>query len=126
MVAFEKKDIESIEDIKVMVDSFYDKVNQDELLGPIFNNIANTDWDHHLPKMYSFWNTLIFGVTDYKGQPFPVHAKLPLIKEHFNRWLELFTVNMDENFQGKNAEIAKFKAGNIAYIFQSKLNLLQE
>src|SRR5690606_13278699 len=114
------------EDIKKLVDGFYEKVNKDELLSPVFNDFARVDWPHHLPKMYGFWNFMVLGIPGYKGQPFPVHARLPVTAEHFGRWLDLFIKNTDEHFAGKNAELAKEKAGNIARVFQYKLGLLTQ
>lgn len=119
------KEIQTEEDIKTMVDTFYEKVNNDELLSPIFNDFAEVDWPHHLPKMYKFWNSLILGIPGYKGQPFPMHARLPIVQDHFNRWVELFVKNIDENFTGQNAEIAKEKANHIALMFQFKMGLIK-
>ena len=53
------KDIETIEDIKKLVDNFYDKVAKDEVIGHFFTEIAKVDWDIHLPKMYRFWETFL-------------------------------------------------------------------
>jgi len=119
----EKRDLATIDDIVVMVDSFYAKVNHDELLSYVFNDFAQVDWDIHLPKMYAFWNTLIFAKKDYKGNPFVHHIPLPIQKEHFSRWLALFEDNMDEFFEGEIAEATKAKARSIPRVFQSKLAL---
>jgi hemoglobin len=116
-----KKNIENQEDIKLLVDSFYKKVNADSLLGPVFNDEAQTDWSTHLPKMYSFWGTQLIGTMDYKGQPFPPHMRVVIDPRHFERWLRLFTETLDELFEGDIAELAKYKAQNIARIFQYKL-----
>ena len=115
------KDIENKDDIKLMVDSFYDKVNQDELLSYVFNDFSKTNWDTHLPKMYDFWNTLIFAAAEYKGNPFAAHTTLPVKKEHFSNWIGIFNANMDELFQGEIAEATKKRAQMIAQVFQSKL-----
>ncbi len=119
-----KKDIENIEDIKLMVNSFYDKVNKDELLSYVFNDYAKVDWDSHLPKMYCFWETMLLGGQSYKGSPFLPHISLPIEKKHFDRWVALFIKNMDEHFQGNTAENTKLRAKSIAHIFQSKLEFL--
>lgn len=66
-----KADIRTEQDVELMVDSFYAKVNQDPLLSYVFNDFAEVDWQSHLPKMYQFWSTLIFGVQSYKGNPLP-------------------------------------------------------
>jgi hemoglobin len=119
-----KKDITTEEDVKLLVDTFYDHVNQDGLLSPVFNDIARTNWQHHLPVMYSFWSSLLFGSMAYKGQPFPKHLRLPIQQEHFRRWVVLFTQTIDELFEGPKAEEAKHKAKSIARIFQMRMGLL--
>ena len=118
-----KKEIKTPSDIKELVDKFYTKVNADDLLAPVFNNEAKVDWETHLPKMYSFWGTQLIGTADYNGQPFPPHMKLHIHKEHFERWIKLFIETVDENFTGDVAETAKYKAKNIAVIFQYKLGI---
>jgi hemoglobin len=82
------KDISGEKDIKILVDSFYQKVDADEVLSPIFKEVAQVDWNEHLPVMYKFWSSLLFRSGTYQGQPWPKHAVLPVGAEHFNRWLE--------------------------------------
>jgi hemoglobin len=55
-----KKDIADRKDIEQLINSFYDKVRADELIGYIFNDVANVDWPHHMPVMYDFWEGIIF------------------------------------------------------------------
>jgi hemoglobin len=119
------KDIISPEDVKLLVDSFYDKVNKDDQLAPVFNNFAKVDWEKHLPVMYQFWESLLLGSMTYKGQPFPKHAILPVTQQHFKRWIELFIKTVNENFTGKKAEEAKQRARNIAMVFQHKMGLVE-
>ena len=116
-----KVDIRTEQDVELMVDSFYAKVNQDPLLAYVFNDFAEVNWESHLDKMYKFWNTLIFGVQSYKGNPFAAHVPLPVDKTHFERWLSLFEENMDELFAGEVAEHTKLRAKSIAYVFSTKL-----
>lgn len=115
------KEIEGEEQVKIMVDSFYDKVNEDELLSPIFNEIAKVDWNKHLPTMYNFWNTILFGKGTYSGSPFPKHLALPVEKKHFDRWVKLFKQTIDENFIGEMADSVKLRAHSIAVTFSSKM-----
>jgi len=119
-----KRDIENEEDIKLLVDTFYGHVNTDDKLGPIFNDFAQVDWDHHLPVMYNFWSTVVFGSMAYKGQPFPKHMRLPVKREHFSRWVELFVQTVDELFEGVKAVEIKQKATSIAQVFQMRLGLM--
>ena len=116
-----QKEIQSREEIKQMVDSFYSKVNEDELLSPVFNEFAGVDWESHLPKMYDFWTTILLGEMTYKGNPFLKHIPLPIDKQHFDRWIKLFLETIDEHFKGEVAAEAKQRAMSIAGIFQYKL-----
>lgn len=77
-------------DIRRLVDSFYETVRADELLGPIFaRHVA--DWSRHLPKMYDFWSTVVLHTGRYAGRPIEAHEVLPgLTQAHFNRWVSLW------------------------------------
>lgn len=115
-----KTDIRNIDDIKIFVDDFYYKVQQDEFIGPIFNNVIQ-DWPVHLNKMYLFWNAALFGVPGFKGNPFAKHAPLPIQKEHFERWLQLFHQTIDHFFTGEVAEDCKKRSELMAAMFLSRL-----
>lgn len=119
-----KEDIKNEEDIKLLVDTFYDKVNQNTLLSAIFNDFAGVHWETHLPTMYRFWNGMLFGEGGYKGNPFEKHIPLPIDAKHFEKWLELFMQTVDELFEGNKADEAKQRANSIAYIFQTKLEYM--
>ena len=115
-----KPDIKGLEDIIPFVDGFYSKVQQDELIGPVFNNVI-TDWGPHLEKMYKFWNAALFGISGFKGNPFAKHAPLPIETKHFDRWLTLFNETIDSYFEGEMAFVAKKRAGLMATMFLNRL-----
>jgi len=119
------KHIENRKDVEKLVNSFYDKVKMDDLIGFIFNDVAKVNWEKHLPVMYDFWENIIFFTNKYQGNPMIVHTNLnkrvPLTKEHFQRWLQLFTGTVDELFEGNKAMIAKEKALSIATIMEIKI-----
>ena len=119
------QEIKKLDDTKQMVDTFYDKVNKDKELSYIFNDFAKINWVTHLPIMYSFWSKLLLGEGDYRGNPFQKHIPLPIESHHFDRWVELFKQNIDEQFIGEIAEEAKLRAENIAYVFDNKLSMLK-
>jgi hemoglobin len=121
------KDIENSEDIKNLVDAFYAKVNQDELLSPIFNQAAKVNWETHLPRMYQFWASLLLDSNEYRGQPFDKHAKHSehIHAIHFDRWVLLFNQTIDELFEGEKAKLAKTRAESIGAIFQYKLDFIR-
>lgn len=116
-----KKDILNIDDIKLLVDTFYDKVREDQLIGPIFSERIQNRWPQHLAKMYTFWQTVLLGEHTYYGSPFPPHANLPVEKEHFERWLSLFSQTLQELFSGEIANEAIWRANKMAVMFQYKI-----
>jgi hemoglobin len=76
--------------IRDLVHTFYGRVRQDAVLGPIFNSVVE-DWDEHLAKLCDFWSSVTLMTGRYKGTPMKVHANLPQIApEHFVQWLGLF------------------------------------
>lgn len=96
-----KNDITTLNDIQLMVDSFYGKVHEDNILADIFNNIIEDRWPQHLEKMYRFWQTVLLEEHTYYGSPFLPHAKLPVEANHFERWLKLFNETVDNLFEGE-------------------------
>ncbi|TDO70007.1 hemoglobin [Flavobacterium chryseum] len=119
------KDISNIEDIKQMVNTFYESVRNDDLIGPIFNEKLQNRWPEHLQKMYGFWQTILFDVRAYSGTPFPPHKQLPVDKTHFDRWVSLFNTSIDAQFSGPITEEAKMRAANMAYMFNYKIDYLR-
>ncbi len=119
-----KRDIVSEEDVKLLVDTFYKYVTVNPVIGHIFTNIVKVDWDHHLPKMYAFWSTLLLGSMTYHGNPMQIHSKLntitPLGQKEFDEWVRLFTLTVDELFEGPAATEAKVRARAIAQVMMAK------
>ncbi len=116
-----KKDITDLEDIKILVDSFYREVRKDELLAGVFNDKIEDRWPEHLEKLYRFWQTVLLEEHTYFGSPFLPHANLPVSMEHFNRWLTLFYKTVDSLFEGEKATRAKWQGERMARIFHSKI-----
>jgi hemoglobin len=112
------RDIEDIDDIKVIVDEFYKKVQNDNLLAPVFA-LRITDWQPHLNTMYNFWNAALFQVKGYVGNPMAKHITLPVEAPHFQRWINLFYETIDQHFKGPVADEAKQRSMIMAHtIFQ--------
>lgn len=120
-----KPDIATEQHIQMMVDAFYERVQGDELLGPVFNDKID-DWSQHLPAMYRFWSSMLLGTATYQGRPFDKHIDLPIGRHHFDRSVSLFCQTVDDYFEGKKAEDAKSRARSISSIFQYKLNLMPD
>jgi hemoglobin len=114
-------DIQSRNDIRLLVDTFYAKIETDDLLGPIFHQIIKGNWEPHLQKMVNFWDSLLFHQPVYNGQPYPKHADLPITEIHFNRWIQLFNQCIDQLFDGPLANRAKEIGSNVAHVFLAKM-----
>lgn len=111
-------DLRDRDDVYRLVSEFYRRAFADELLGPIFTDIAQMNLDHHLPIICDFWETVLFRAGLYRRNALAIHmslnARAPLGAEHFDRWLALWSQTVDEHFAGEKAELAKVQAGRIA------------
>ncbi len=121
-----KPDIAGRAEIETLVNTFYERVQADPLLGFIFTDVARTDWQAHLPKMYAFWETVIFRSGGYTGNPLAVHARLvpqtAMGREQFDRWLSLFRGTVDDLFAGEKADHIKSCAEDMANVIYSRIN----
>ncbi|HET8838866.1 MAG TPA: group III truncated hemoglobin [Flavobacteriaceae bacterium] len=110
-----KKDIQSREDIFLLVDTFYKKVRKDALIGPIFNSQID-NWPEHLEKLTDFWETNLLFERKYKGNPLLAHqlvdekSNFSVEQIHFGTWLNLWYATIDNLFEGENASTAKRRA----------------
>ena len=120
-----KHDITTKEDIVLMVDTFYEKVRNNETLGFVFNDVAQVDWPNHLPKMYSFWGSMLLGERTYTGNPMVRHVELskltPMAETQFTAWIVLFMATVDELFAGEKANEAKERASSVAGFMMHKI-----
>jgi hemoglobin len=115
------KPIECQEDIHLLVNTFYSKIRKDKLLGPIFNShISENQWPHHLIKLTDFWETNLFGVRKFKGNPTKKHLKVDenldyrIDALHFGKWLNLWVETINELFTGERADKAIYMARKMA------------
>jgi hemoglobin len=121
----QKPGIESRADILLLVECFYAKVKQDEVIGFIFTKAIPINWEHHIPVIVDFWETILLDNMVYKNNAMEVHyavnKKVPLLKKHFDRWLLLFNQTVDELYSGPKATLAKTRAASIAAVMQLKM-----
>jgi hemoglobin len=119
-------DITDSRDVARLVNVFYDRVREDDILGPIFDDIAHVDWATHLPRMYDFWESVLFARATFKGTPLLVHRALdrrtPLTVAAFDRWIALFQSTVDDLFSGPMAEHAKNCAVRIAATMEHNIS----
>jgi hemoglobin len=121
-------DISSREDCERLVRAFYGRALTDPVIGFIFVDVAHLDLEAHVPKIASFWETILLGAQSYAGGAFRPHAALnaqvQLRAGHFERWLWLWRATVDELFAGERAELAKSHAERVARAFHARLRML--
>lgn len=108
------------EEIAILVDRFYAKVQEDPEIGPIFNEKIQ-DWPAHLALLKNFWSTVMLTTGRYKGDPMMTHLQLPLEPNHFQRWLSLFAETAKEVMPSAHADVIIAKSERIAGNFQAGL-----
>jgi hemoglobin len=99
--------------IEKLVRTFYDRIAEDEVLGPIFA-AKISDWEPHLQKMFAFWSSVTLQTGVYHGRPMPAHVNLPVDARHFDRWLALFIKTAQDTCPPAAAERFIERAGVIA------------
>ncbi|MEN2489162.1 group III truncated hemoglobin [Flavobacterium sp. B11] len=110
-----KKQIENRADVSFLVHQFYAKIRADREIGFYFNEMIS-DWDAHLEKLTDFWETNLFGVRKYKGNPHAVHNEVDahfdekITINEFGIWLNHWSQTIDKHFEGENAETLKRRA----------------
>ena len=119
-----KTDVTNREDIIKIVDVFYDKIKNDKELNYLFSDVAKTNWEKHLPKMYHFFENILFYSGEYDGNPIQAHSDLnqksKMTQRHFMHWNELFIETVDKLFSGEKANEIKTRAINISAIMMEK------
>lgn len=119
-----KTDIRNRSDIEKLVNSFYDKIKMDATIGYLFTDVAKVNWELHLPRMYDFWDNILFSSGNFEGNPMAkhkeLHEKSEMNKGHFQHWNVLFNQTVDELFIGTKAEEIKLRAMNISTLMMHK------
>lgn len=119
------KDIASREDVELLVNEFYGKVRKNELLDHIFDDVVKINWEHHIPILIDFWESILLDVNKYSRNAMAVHVeinqKIKLEPIHFSTWLSLFDETVDQYFIGEKASLAKTRAHSIASIMELKM-----
>lgn len=101
--------------LTVLVERFYGKVRQDDLLRPLFNRAVD-DWPHHFRTLSRFWSSVMFTTGRYKGNPVAAHVRhgREITPVMFERWLSLWAETTAEMFSAEDARLLQEKAARIA------------
>ena len=104
--------------IERLVRGFYQRVQSDPLLGPVFAEKI-TDWEAHISKLREFWSSVALMSGRYHGQPMQSHLSLPIASKHFDRWLSVFEQTAKELCPPKAAGHFVERARRIAASLQA-------
>ncbi len=119
------RDLDDPTEIAELVRRFYADVAQDDLLGPMFNDVAQVDWSEHLPKLTAFWCRALLAMPGYEGNPYRAHqlidAKRPFTRAHFERWLDLFHETLDLGWEGPKVDQAKALGRKVAFVHSKQI-----
>jgi hemoglobin len=106
------------EHLEKLVFHFYQKVKKDDLLGSIFNDIAQVNWNQHIPLICQFWSSIMLKTNEYHGNAYRKHVllgkKITLTDAHFARWLKLFQETAIHYLPHQDAQLIFDKATLIA------------
>jgi hemoglobin len=120
-----KPDIQSREDLMLLVKQFYEKLLGDATISYVFTDVAKTELDHHLPVLVDFWDMVLFQSDTYHQNAMHLHMQLhqksPFTAQHFKTWLHYFKTTVDELFEGEKAFTAKERATSISTMMQIKM-----
>jgi hemoglobin len=112
-------------DVHDLVVAFYRDVVFDDLLAPVFGEVAEVDWSTHLPRLIDYWCRVLFGDPDYDGSILGPHQRVhdlaPFRPELFDRWYLLWSDAIDRHWSGPNATRAKDHAARIAGVLSRRL-----
>jgi len=112
----------TLADIERLVDRFYDRVQIDPVLGPIFNPAVH-DWSGHKRTLVSFWSSVALRSGTYRGNPMAAHRPHPIRAEHFDYWLALWRDTADEVMSPQHAALFGEYAGRIGRSLRYGLGL---
>lgn len=85
--------------LRTLVETFYARIREDDLLAPIFNQAIGDRWPEHLATLTRFWCSVMLSTGAYRGNPMAVHLQLPQLNQsHLDRWLGLWQQTTSELF----------------------------
>ena len=106
-----RRDLSTVADVHDLVVAFYREVVFDDLLEPVFGEVAEVDWAEHIPRLIAYWSRILFGTADYGGSVAAAHRHLhrlePLRPEHCDRWFDLWIRAVRSRWSGPLADRAE-------------------
>jgi hemoglobin len=120
-----RRDLDTRTEIHDLVVAFYREVALDDLLGPVFGDVAEVDWSVHIPNLIDYWCRVLLREPCYDGFILAPHQHVHELEafrpELFDRWLDLFVEAVDGNWRGPLADGAKAHAAKMAAILARRI-----
>ena len=109
----------SEDQIRALVHTFYGRVREDDLIGPVFNAKVE-DWPEHLANLCDFWSSVVLRTRRFHGRPMRAHLLIAdqIRPEHFDRWLDMFEATAREVLPLEAAPVFIQRARMIADSFE--------
>jgi hemoglobin len=110
-------DLDRRAEVHDLVVAFYREIVFDDVLAPVFTEVAEVDWAEHIPKLIDYWCRVLLDEIGYRGSLLAahrhVHDQVPFEPVHFERWLRLWNQSIDRRWSGPKAEQAKAHAAHL-------------
>lgn len=119
------RDLDGRGAIHDLVIHFYREIALDDLLGPVFGEVAEVDWADHIPRLIDYWCRVLLGRPGYDGRILGAHQRVNEIQafepDMFERWYRLFVASVDSSWAGPHAEAAKDHALRMSGVLSRRL-----
>ncbi|WP_159777162.1 group III truncated hemoglobin [Flavobacterium sp. 9AF] len=119
-------DIETREDIALIMRKFYEKLLNDDSINFFFTKLTKVSehLEEHFDILATFWEQSLFLKGGYSNNMFQIHKEVHykhnFTKEHFDTWIKHLHTTIDAHFKGKIAEQMKTNALSMATVMQIK------
>ena len=118
-------DLDRRAEIHDLVVTFYREIVFDDLLAPLFAEVAETDWTIHMPKLIDYWCRVLLDQPGYGGWFLEGHRRVhdvePFTIDHCDRWYELWVQTIDARWSGPLAATAKEHASRMMRVLAHRL-----
>lgn len=119
-------DIQTQNDLYLLVAAFYKKLLADRRINYIFTDVVKIKIEEHLPILVTFWSQMIVGTGGYTNNLTDIHLKVDqlahLTPEMFDIWISHFNSTVNNYYFGINATEIKKQAKNLSVILQIKIS----
>lgn len=120
-----RPDLDTRSRIHDLVVYFYREIVFDEFLDYVFEDVAQVDWNSHIPRLIDYWCGVLLRQPGYDGMMLAAHEEVHELDsftvEHFDTWFRMWVRCVDEMAAGPLAEKAKAHAANMARIMSRRL-----